>query len=380
MRKTPARHLADAYLTMRQPLFAAGLALGLAACTTTEYVNPCYGAGTLIPTEASGDEIIAAADQCIADGGERKQGLTIRSAGHLRLQNYDAAVADADAAIALDPAYADAWYYRGYAHEEAGRIDAARRDFDQAIDLGLNPAAAFRARGRLKFLSDDFAGGYDDFSVIVEQTPDDAEAWRLRGAAAAVLERFDTAESDFSTAIRLNPKDQRAFAGRGYVRYLTGRYAEGAADFKRSLEGKPEGLKAAFLYLAMVRAGDPDAMNELSRQAAELDRNSNPGVFPYFFLGAVGESEMVDISIRTGIHKPAENESEGYFYAGMGRLLAGDIAGAKLWFEKTLATGVIRFDEIRGARKELRAMGIEVPSPDPRVEAARALRLNATAP
>lgn len=365
---------------MRQPLLAAGLALGLAACTTTEYVNPCYGAGTLIPTKASGEEIVAAADQCIADGGERKQGLVIRSAGHLRLQNYDAAVADADAAIELDPAYADAWYYRGYAHVEAGRIDEARRDFDKAVELGLNPGAAFRARGRLKFLTGDFAGGYDDFSAILDADPQDAEAWRLRGAAAAVLERFAIAETDFSNAIRLNPKDQRAFAGRGYVRYLTGRYAEGAADLKRSLEGKPEGLKAAFLYLAMVRAGDPDARAELVRQAEELDRNSNPGVFPFFFLGEVGEAEMVDIAIRTGIHTPAENESEGYFYAGMGRLLAGDMAGAKMWFEKTLATGVIRFDEIRGARKELRAMGIEVPSPDPNVQAAPTLRLNAGAP
>lgn len=361
-------------------LAAASLSLGLAACSTTQYVNPCYGAGLLIPTDASGDEIVAAADQCIIDGGERKQGLTIRSAGHLRAQNYAEAIADADAAIQLDPAYADAWYYRGYAHEEAGRPDEARRDFDQAVDLGLNPGVAFRARGRLKFLNGDFAGGFDDFSAIVKADPEDAEAWRLRGAAAAVLERFDIAESDFSAAIRLNPEDQRAYSGRGYVRYFTARYGEAAADLKRALDGKPEGLKAAFLYLAMVRAGDTEAHEELLRQAEKLDRNSNPGVFPYFFLGEVSEAEMVDISIRTGIHKPRENESEGYFYAGMGRLFAGDTAGAKLWFEKTLATGVVRFDEIRGARKELRAMGVDVPSPDPAVTAARSLRLNTGAP
>ncbi len=366
---------------MRASPLAAALTLGLAACATpTEYVNPCYGAGLLIPTDASGAEIVAAADDCIAKGGERKQGLVIRSAGHLRAENYADAVADADAAIALDPAYPDAWYYRGYAHEEAGHLDEARRDFDQAIDLGLDPGAAFRARGRLKFLNGDFAGGFDDFSAIVKANPNDAEAWRLRGAAAAVLERFAIAEQDFSTAIRLNPEDQKAYSGRGYVRYFTSRYGEAAADLKRALEGKPEGLKAAFLYLAMMRAGDPEARAELSRQAETLNRNTNPGVFPAFFLGAVSESEMVDTAIRTGIHKPRENESEGYFYAAMGRLFAGDTAGAKMWFEKTLATGVVRFDEIRGARKELRAMGIDVPSPDPAVAGGRALRLSTGAP
>ncbi len=361
-------------------LAAASLSLGLAACTTTEFVNPCYGAGLLIPTDASGEEIVVAADACIADGGERKQGLTIRSAGNLRAQAFDAAIADADAAIAIDPGYADAWYYRGYAHEEAGRPAEAARDFDRAIDLGLQPGVAFRARGRLKFLGGDFAGAFDDFAQIVAAEPEDAEAWRLRGAAAAVLERFDVAEQDFSHAIALNPDDQRAFSGRGYVRYLTSRYGEAAADLKRALENKPDGLKAAFLYLAMVRAGDPDALNELERQAEDLDADTNPGVFPAFFLGRIDEAGMVDVAIRTGIHKPRENESEGYFYAGMARLFAGDIAGAKMWFEKTLATGVVRFDEIRGARKELRAMGIDVPSPDPAVAAARALRLEPSAP
>lgn len=367
---------------MRAPRLAAvSLSLTLAACVTApDYVNPCYGAGLLIPTEASGTEIVAAADDCIAKGGERKQGLVIRSAGHLRAQDFGRAVADADAAIALDPAYPDAWYYRGYAHEEAGDVEAAKRDFDKAIELGLDPGAAFRARGRLKFLNGDFVGGFDDFSAIVKANPEDAEAWRLRGAAAAVLERFAVAEADFSAAIRLNPDDQRAYSGRGYVRYFTARYAEAASDLKRALEGKPEGLKAAFLYLAMVRAHDGEAEAELARQAAPLDRASNPGVFPWFFLGAVSEAEMVDVAIRTGIHKPRENESEGYFYAGMGRLFAGDTAGARTWLERTLATGVVRFDEIRGARKELRAMGIDVPSPDPAVEGVHALRLETGPP
>lgn len=366
---------------MRAAIFAAALlSLGLAACTTTEYVNPCYGAGLLIPTDASGEEIVAAADECIAKGGERKQGLTIRSAGNLRAQAFDAAIADADAAIAIDPAYADAWYYRGFAHEESGRVSEAARDFDRAIELGLQPGIAFRARGRLKFLNGDYAGAFDDFSQILAADPSDAEAWRLRGAAAAVLERFDVAEKDFSEAVTLNPADQRAYSGRGYVRYFTSRYAEAAADLKRALENKPEGLKAAFLYLAMVRAGDPDAIPELERQAQELNAGTNPGVFPAFFLGRIDEAGMVDIAIRTGIHKPRENESEGYFYAGMARLFAGDTAGAKMWFEKTMATGVVRFDEIRGARKELRAMGVNVPSPDPAVAAAQALRHSPAAP
>ncbi|BCW91087.1 hypothetical protein sos41_42650 [Alphaproteobacteria bacterium SO-S41] len=345
----------------------AAAALALPACTNTVYVNPCYGAGLLIPDqEATGAEIVAAADKCIADGGERKQGLVIRSGGHMRETNYEAAIADADAAIALDPNYADAWYYRGYANEELGRIDAARSDFDKAIELGLAPGYAFRARGRVKFLENDFAGAYDDFDAIIAADPNDQEAYRLRGAAAHVLERWSQAEADFTKAIELDPNDLKAYSGRAYVKYFTGRYAAAVPDFKKALSKKPEGLKAAFLYLAMRRANDPDTDAELARQAETLDATHNPGVFPALFLGRVTIDEMVRVATETGIHKPRENESEGFFYAGMAELFAGHQDRAEQWFRRVLATGVIRFDEIRGARKELRAMGIKVPSPDPR--------------
>ena len=368
MRKTPLPPFRVPRMRLYAALAAAAAALALSACTTTRYVNPCYGAGLLIPTDATGAEIVQAADQCIAEGGERKQGLVIRSAGHLRDAAYDAAVADADAAIAIDPAYADAYYYRGYAHEEAGRVDAARADFDKAVELGLAPAFAMRARGRVKFLEGDFAGAYDDFDAIIAAAPEDEEAYRLRGAAAHVLERWAQAEADFSKAIELDPKDLRAYSGRAYVKYFTGRYAAAVPDFKKSLSEKPEGLKAAFLYLAMRRANDPDAAAELARQAATLDATKNPGVFPALFLGRVSIDEMVRVAIETGIHKPRENESEGFFYAGMAELFAGNEKAAEMWFRRVLATGVVRFDEVRGARKELRAMGIPVPSPDPRAQ------------
>lgn len=352
---------------MRHSLpLAAFASLALSACAGPVYVNPCYGAGLLLATDASGPEIVAAADQCIADGGERKQGLVIRAAGHLRDADTVAAVADTDAAIGLDPAYADAYYYRGLAHEEAGALDAALHDFDKATTLGLAPAFALRARGRTRFLEGDFAGAYDDFDALIADAPEDQEAYRLRGATAHVLERWAQAEADFDRAIALKGDDAKAYSGRAYVKYFTGRYAEAAEDFKIALAPKPEGLKAAFLYLAMRRAGDPDAEAELARQAETLDASRNPGVFPALFLGRVGIEEMVEISKKTGIHKPRENECEGYFYAGMAELFAGHKAEAEMWFRRVMATGVVRFDEVRGARMELRAMGISVPSPDPR--------------
>lgn len=346
-------------------LVAASLTLALGACTTTVYVNPCYGAGLLIPTDATSEDIVAAANQCIAEEGDKKQGLTIRSAGHLRGEQYEAAIGDANEALAIDPDYADALFYRGYAQIELGRTDEAERDFDRAIELGLAPQYALGARGRVKFLKNDYLAAYNDFTAWIAADPDNEEAYRLRGATAAVLERWSAAEADLTKAIRMKPDDLKAYSARAYVKYFTKRWKDAAADFEMSLSKKGEGLKAAFLYQAMRKDGDPQALPELQRQAARIDLNTYPGAFVALYLGQVTIDQMIEITLRTDHHKPNENAAEAYFYAGMAELYAGNKAAAKDWFHKVLGTGVKRFDEIRGSRMELRDMGEAVPSPDP---------------
>lgn len=350
-----------------RPLFLILLPslLGLSACVSVAPPNPCYDAARLISTEATGDEIVVAANRCLTEGADPAQGYIVRSAGHLRAERYTAAIADADAAIGVEPKYPDAWYYRGFANEKSGNLADARRDFDKAAELGLAPAFALRERGRLRFLTGDYLDAYADFTALVEANDADQEAWRLRGATAAVLERFPRAEADLNRAIELDPEDLRAYSARGYVRYLTGRYAEAAADLRLALRVKPEGLKTAFLYLAMRAARDPAALGELRQRTALLDTAIYPGVFPAFFLETMSIAEMIEITERTGTHSEAENHSEAYFYAGQMELFRGNIAAARTWFQKVLATGVVRFDEVRAARKELRALGVSVPSPDP---------------
>lgn len=346
-------------------------AVALGGCTTTRYVNPCYGAGLLIQTDATGDEIVAAADKCIAEDGDRKQGLLVRAAGHLRNKDYPGVVADADAAIAIDPNYADAWYYRGYGNEEAGNREAARRDFDKAIELGLSPVYAYRARGRLKFIENDFLGAYQDFSAVIDADPKDSEAYRLRGSAATVLERFAQADSDLTRAIQLDPEDLRAYSARGYVRYFQNRFPEAASDLRMAMRDETEGLKLVFLFLAMLEGGDPDAWGELRRRTATIDTTRYPGVFPYLLLGHTDIDSMIKAAVATGKHEPWETEAEAFYYAGKYEQMHGNQKAAREWYERVLGTGVKRFDEIRGARRELRAMGIAIPSPDPEANGAK---------
>ena len=59
----------------------------------------------------------------------------------------DAAVADYDQAIALNPQYATAYNNRGVAYYQKGDLDRAMADFDQAIALNPQYAMAYYDRG-----------------------------------------------------------------------------------------------------------------------------------------------------------------------------------------------------------------------------------------
>ena len=61
--------------------------------------------------------------------------------GYIQLKQgqYDAAIADYDRAVALEPNSADRYRSRGYAHIKRGDVDLAIADYTKAIEL--SPAA-----------------------------------------------------------------------------------------------------------------------------------------------------------------------------------------------------------------------------------------------
>ncbi len=354
-------------MTLRPSAVSACLAaVWLGGCATTVTYEPCAEARRLFEARAEASEVIRVADQCIEYGGGRALALSLRAAAKTVARDFEGAVADADEALALEPGVGFTLYYRGVANEALQRLDAARADFEAAAAAGLDARTALKAAGRAKVLSNDFPGAFADFDRLVALDPDDAEAYQLRGVSLVVMERYAAAQVDFSRAIALDPAYMAPVAARGFVRYWTGDYSAAVADFRAALDARPEGLKTAFLYFALIRSGVPvaQARAELADRGAEIDRTRYPGIFPALFLGEVSAEGMIAVAMRTGTHKPHENACEAYFYAGMERLLAGDREAARVWFEKSLATGVIRFDEVRGSRKELKALGVDVgPSP-----------------
>lgn len=155
------------------------------------------------------------------------------------LRRFDEAVASYDAAIALDPEYAEAPYNRGNALQELGRFDDALASYDRAIAIRPRYTPAHFARGALmKELTrfDDAVGSFDD-AIALE--PDLAEAWNSRGNALMELGRPDEAAASYERAITIRPEYAEAHSNHGNALRTLGRLEEALASHHTAIRLRP---------------------------------------------------------------------------------------------------------------------------------------------
>ena len=122
--------------------------------------------------------------------------LFYRGISHSLLDNNEAAIADYDRVIALDPTHNASYLNRGSAKAELGRYEVAIADYDQALSLDV------------KFIT----------------------AYHNRGVAKAKRGRYEAAIMDFTEAIRLNPKWAKAYRDRSSAYRQLGKTAQAKAD------------------------------------------------------------------------------------------------------------------------------------------------------
>ena len=81
---------------------------------------------------------------------DRLKAYVARSRFYAAHTKYDAAAADGDAALQLDPKSLPALFARGFARQRLGKFDDALADYNQAIALDPKSAPALAARAGLR--------------------------------------------------------------------------------------------------------------------------------------------------------------------------------------------------------------------------------------
>lgn len=178
------------------------------------------------------------------------------SRGRMRLmmQDYEGAIADADAVLLLQPNSAEAYSLRSAARRSTGNVKDSEADSAKA-NVIIQKNVITQANQSLK------------------DNPKNVDAYLKRGRAYYVLKKYKLALKDFDKALRLNPKEAWAYLDRADTRYALRYYKGAIADANKAmrLNSEPYALYSAYSIRSNARKQLGDKKGAMvDKQKAEV--------------------------------------------------------------------------------------------------------------
>ncbi|GII79011.1 hypothetical protein Sru01_39930 [Sphaerisporangium rufum] len=180
------------------------------------------------------------------------------------------ALAEMDAAVAMDPVYPDQHLDRGNLLLQLGRIQDALADYDTAIRLSPPLPEAHYNRAQLLLATGDREAARADLDRVLELDPEYLDAYINRAGLLAELGRPEQARADVLAGLALDPGNAYLCCVLGQLETAAGRFAAARAAFDDALTAAPA-LVPAWAGRAALRyeTGDLDgAVADLTRAIA----------------------------------------------------------------------------------------------------------------
>jgi len=232
---------------------------------------------------------------------------------------------------------------RGRAYLESGAPGAAIADFNAALALNPYSARSHNERGRAHHKGGDNTRAVADYDAALRLFPFYSAAFRNRGTAYLFQGRLTAAIADFDAAIGGVQYDPASHALRGIARYFQGSYAAAAADLAAAIDmAYPYPQAALWIYLA-----DRDKAT-LARNARELSDGLWPDPLIQAFLGALSPDAALAAA------QDDRQRTQALFYLGQLAALRGDAATARARLNAAIELGVVDAIEYAGSVLALR--------------------------
>lgn len=194
-----------------------------------------------------------------------------RSICNRRMQRFDDAIVDGNAAVALRPTDSHTWTVRGFARAQVGLLDDAERDLTEALRLDPTNWLAEVYRGFNRFS----AGDHGDAIRAYDRAMSLTNGWVSfgpylnRGITHLVLGDLERARHDIEHAAALRPNqrltatDPRPNAYLALVRFLEGRFDDAHHEVHEAEHLGPDAMASLVHAMLDARAGNRVALNSL---------------------------------------------------------------------------------------------------------------------
>jgi len=159
-----------------------------------------------------------------------KQGLMRLAAGR-----PEEALLQAERALELNPASAEALFVRARSKHDIGLKADALADYDKALQIDPRMPKALVNRALVKAGLGDVKSAIQDLSAAIGMDPGMASAYSNRGVARGALDDRKGAVADFTKAIQLNPRYADAYRNRGIALEMLGDMKGACRDWRQAL-------------------------------------------------------------------------------------------------------------------------------------------------
>ena len=211
-------------------------------------------------------------------------------------QQRQAALADLDKAVKLDPKQPDAYLLMAELNMlPGGAVKEVREALDKALGLGIgDPAVRAKALVLRGSLQEQPEKKLADFNEAVKLVPDDADTIRARGEALAQLDKPGLALADLDKAIQLKPGDASAYEDKAKLLDKLKKYDQALAVLEKVQQLRPDSVEP-WLERAVIHSHQhkPDAALD------DLDRAL-----------AVQPDNVAVLLLRAGVHQEKGDKKE----------------------------------------------------------------------
>lgn len=254
-------------------------------------------------------------------------------------------------------ARAAAYYNRGNAHAARGDHDAAVADFDETLKLEPKNASAYNNRGNARSDKGEGDAALADFGAAIKQNARYASAYFNRANLLAA--RGDTAAAlkDYDTAIRYNRRNVNAYIARGALLLAGGAAAKARADMRQAATlDRKNAYTVLWHDIAERRARQKGVLAD-GKGLKDVEMKSWPAPVLLMFVGELKADAVLAAADDPDAAVKAAHTCEANFYGGEYALIGGNRDEAVKLFGLAVKECPRGFLEGIAAAAELKGLG-----------------------